>query len=147
VRVVCVTGPSDASVVTEAQVATLRKLLAGADRLLHGVCVGADMIAHRLALELGVPEIVGYPGCDENGESPKRFYAEYASLGSDVYREFPAEPYLDRNRRMAEESTEVAAVVRKPTYYRSGEWSTVVRARKLGRPVTLVLPDGSTLLR
>lgn len=136
-RDVCVTGPSTPP--SEAQMESLQRLLEGADRVRHGVCVGADRAGHAIALMLGTP-VTGHPGVDRSG-TPKR-RAQIPEGFFDDLRE--PKWFLDRNRDMAKECTEVVALVKQAGRYRSGEWNTITHARELGKPITLVLPDGTT---
>lgn len=135
-RVVTVTGHS--ATPSERQRDALRRLLAGADKVFHGVCVGADEAGHEIALDLGIP-VEGFPGFGADGRSPKRFSAAPHPL----YVEHGPLPYMDRNDLMVKgECTEVAALVHRPRFYRSGEWATINRAHRAGKRVTLITPDG-----
>lgn len=135
-RIVTVTGTSTSP--SLAQAGALVSLLKEASALHHGVCDGADHLAHVLARGLGVP-IYGHPGVDRNGMKKKR-----ALIPDDQFAElYESRWFLDRNRDMVIVSTEVVALVREPEWYRSGEWATIRLGEKLGVPVTLVLPDGT----
>jgi hypothetical protein len=50
-----------------------------------------------------------------------------------------AEAYRHRNVVLVSHGDALLAVVRRPTFYRSGEWMTVNIARRAGLPVSLVL--------
>ena len=53
-------------------------------------------------------------------------------------------PYLDRNKDIVDASTVLIATPDSPVErIRSGTWSTVRYARKLGRPILIIYPDGS----
>jgi predicted Rossmann fold nucleotide-binding protein DprA/Smf involved in DNA uptake len=105
--------------------------------LLHGGAIGADNEAHHRAIELGWRVNV-YPA---DGDA-----TWYNAIGG----EFPwgivysTQPPLVRNRIIAERCERLVVCPGEATEkLRSGTWMTVRAARKLGRPVTLVLPDGS----
>jgi len=54
----------------------------------------------------------------------------------------PEKPYTARNRDIVDETDQLVAAPKGLEYLRSGSWSTVRYARKQGKPVTLVRPDG-----
>lgn len=100
----------------------------------HGDCIGADEEAHGLARAFGF-RIVLHPPSDPR----KRAYCE-----ADTTRT-PAE-YLARNRCIVDEC---GLLVATPKQYadevRSGTWSTVRYAQRIGRDVIVILPDGRTV--
>lgn len=98
----------------------------------HGDCLGADDEAVILARDLGVPRVLGHP---PDNDSMRAF------VYSD--EEFEPQPYLMRNRDIVD-STDVliAAPYGTSETQRSGTWSTVRYARKLKRPIYIVLPRG-----
>jgi hypothetical protein len=56
----------------------------------------------------------------------------------------PERPYLDRNKDIVRETASLIAAPAEPEeQLRSGTWSTVRFARKQGKPVFLILPDGT----
>jgi hypothetical protein len=105
----------------------------GADWFHHGDCVGADAVAHSLARVLGLRVSI-HPPTDPR----QRAFCE----GAD--RVCPEEPYLDRNHRIVRETDVLIACPgeRQEVLRGSGTWSTVRYARKQGRPVIIVLPEG-----
>lgn len=134
------TGRSDP--VPAAQRESLRWLLKfmcdeeDAAELHHGDCVGADAVAHAIGLDLDL-EIVIHPPTDLK----KRAFCQGALIV------WPPRPYLDRNREIVHRSFVLVVAPRLAVEeLRSGTWSTVRYARRLGRPVVLVLPDGSRRL-
>jgi len=103
----------------------------------HGDCVGADAEADFVAHELSAKVIVHPPS------DPKlRAYCEPRDLAPDAPR---PKPYLARNKDIALRAVDglVAAPKEMSEVLRSGTWSTVRYARKLGRRVWLVFPDGT----
>jgi hypothetical protein len=100
----------------------------------HGDCIGADAGAHEIALILFRPIVVHPPDRDV-----KRAFCPNATEVRD-----PA-PYMVRNQAIVNETLLLVACPDGPEHLRSGTWSTVRYARKIGRPVVLITPDGSVL--
>ena len=128
---------------TDAQKDSVRKLLRTADELHHGDCVGADADAHRVALSLGLAVVVHPPDDDK-----KRFFCvPLCCEGSEnAATVLPPKPYLTRNKDIVRDTQwllacpgEVAEVIR------SGTWATVRAARKAGKNVVIVCPDGRAI--
>lgn len=141
---VVVTGHS--SRVSQRQADTLRRLLEGiAEKherffLHHGMCVGADEKAHLIACDLGLP-VIGHPGVSTIGESGRR-----ARLDPDTFvLIYEPEEYLTRNGVMVRMADECIGLVHRTTWYRSGEWATINRARAKPIPTTLIPPTGLRL--
>jgi hypothetical protein len=100
----------------------------------HGDCVGADSDAHDIAEMAGLVIFIHPP---EN-PSKRAFKVVPAS------RIKKPKPYLDRNKDIVIETEELIATPGEMTeQLRSGTWSTVRFARKIGRPVTIIFPDGT----
>jgi hypothetical protein len=122
--------------VTGEQVVTLKKLLAGAPSQLrvlhHGDAVGADELAALLATDLGF-RIICHPP-----DNPR--YRAFTA--SDEL--WPVKPYLERNRDIVNESTQVIACPKEYTeQLRSGTWATIRYARQVRKPLTIIWPDGT----
>lgn len=100
----------------------------------HGDCIGADAEAHELALYTA-QDIVVHPPIDER----KRAFCVGANV---VWREPLA--YLDRDRAIVDETIELFATpALMAEELRSGTWATIRYARKQGKPVTIIWPDGT----
>lgn len=98
----------------------------------HGDCVGADAQFHKLAADRGIKVHI-HPPVD-----PKL----QARLKGDISDE-PL-PYLERNRVIVRNANLLIAAPDSPTErVRSGTWSTIRYARKIGTHHTIVFPDGS----
>lgn len=97
----------------------------------HGDCIGADEMAHQLATSLGFRTIIHPP------TNPKK---RAFCIGDEIR---PAFDYLVRNCHIVNDSDLLLAT---PKYeveeLRSGTWSTVRYARKLQRPIYIIMPDG-----
>jgi hypothetical protein len=122
---------------TEAQRSALRGLLdGGAGEFHHGDCIGADSQAHDIASKCGY-RIVLHPPTNPS---------ERAWREAPGQRKRPEKPYLDRNKDIVRETVSLIAAPAEPEeQLLSGAWSTVRFARKMGRPVFLILPDGSVI--
>jgi hypothetical protein len=102
----------------------------------HGCCVGADDDAAFIVYELrhGRVSIVGHP-------PDKMAMIAERSLGTcdEVYDPLP---YIDRNHRIVDRCDVLVACPGGPEKLRSGTWATVRYARKQGKRVVIVWPDG-----
>jgi hypothetical protein len=104
----------------------------------HGCCVGVDEFAHdlchRLAHEVDREiRVVAHPPDDD-----KLVYKMSLNAGLVM----PPLPYLKRNRAIADRCDWLVALPDKPERLRSGTWSTVRYARRLGRPISILWADG-----
>lgn len=118
---------------TSAQAAGVRHelVVAGATWLHHGDCLGADAQAHSIAVDLGIETEIHPP----IGNSARAF-----CVGTITRR---TEPYADRNRNIVSATALlIAASVEMQEEQRSGTWSTVRYARRMGKPVVIIWPDG-----
>jgi len=97
-----------------------------------GDCVGADDDMYEIA---GAAEcyLTGHPPDNDKFRAFRHYHAE---------RE--PKPYLDRNHDIVDESDWMIATPEQfEEQQRSGTWSTVRYARKTGKPLCLVWPDGT----
>jgi hypothetical protein len=99
----------------------------------HGDCIGGDEEIHTVVKAKGW-RVVAHPALGVGGQ---RAYCE----GCDEVRD-PLPP-LDRNSNIIAETDEMIAMPDGPERLRSGTWSTIRRARKAGKPLTIIWPDGS----
>jgi len=100
----------------------------------HGDCIGADAEAHAVALDLGY-SVCGHPPLGGHG---LRAY----SKGFRVLCKHA--PPLERNHDIVNACDVLLAAPRRfKEELRSGTWATIRYARKLGKPVTIIFPDGS----
>jgi hypothetical protein len=95
----------------------------------HGDCVGADAEVAKLAYKLGFI-IVAHPPINEK----KRAFCQFNHV---VLRQ---REYLTRNRDIVDACKILVAVPYGPEILRSGTWSTVRYARRVGRTVDLIMP-------
>jgi len=114
----------------------LKALLAdGFDEFHHGLCIGADEQAARIAKRLGF-RVVAHPGLIRDPKNMK-YRSEFAE--NDETR--PEKPTIERDRDIVDEvELMLATPPTREELLRSGTWTTVRYARKVGRTVELVLP-------
>lgn len=99
----------------------------------HGDCLGADSEAHDIADECGYA-IILHPPSD-----PK--LRAWREVPRHMMR--PEAPYITRNRHIVDETTALIAAPAEPDEQpRGGTWSTVKYARRQGKAIVLILPDG-----
>ena len=99
----------------------------------HGDCVGADKTAHGIAGDLDMLTH-GHPA----DAAIHRAFCTFDRCES-------AKPYLERNRNIVDSTAVLVGCPRHPMeVQRSGTWATLRYARKVGKPVVIVLPDGVT---
>lgn len=118
----------------EQMIALQRKLAQrlDGDEFHHGMCIGADEQAHRIAHNYEI-SIVGHPPLI-NRYMMKVINAEFTK----IHR---ALPYLDRNRDIVDGCQHLYACPKEPEETRSGTWSTIRYARSRGKPVTIFWPN------
>lgn len=101
----------------------------------HGDCLGADADFHYLAKRAGAAVMIHPPS------DPK---LRARLVGDDIAEE---KPYLDRNRDIVNASTILVATPKESTPQgKGGTWFTIGYARLQGKRVTIVWPDGTTLI-
>lgn len=107
----------------------------------HGDCVGADAFFHDIVCSLGTG-IVSFDIHPCNIQS-KRAYCQLSHV--DACR--PAKPPILRNKDIVNASDFlIACPGEKHMKIRSGTWSTIRYAQRVGKMVTIVFPDGSKVL-
>jgi hypothetical protein len=100
------------------------------DWLHHGDCVGVDSELHDLAIARGIKIKIHPP------DNP----SHQAGRVGDVTA--APQPYTTRNRDIVNQSALLLAFPEGMERTRSGTWSTIRYARKQGKSVTVVTPDG-----
>lgn len=99
----------------------------------HGDCLGGDAAA-AAAARMRDFFVIAHPPVD---------FRLRAVTPSHEFRE--AKPYLERNHDIVDETDLLIAC---PAEYeeqlRSGTWATFRYARRIGRPVVMIWPDGTT---
>jgi len=120
---------------TDPQKSTLRDLLAGGSgEFHHGDCIGADSEAHDIAILCGYTVVLHPPT-----NPAKRAWRDVPQ-----HLKRTKKPYLARNQDIVTETASLIAAPADPVeQLRSGTWSTVRFARQRGKPVLLILPDGT----
>jgi hypothetical protein len=98
----------------------------------YGDCIGADKQAHEIAKSCGYSITIHAPI-----KSNLRAWCK-----GDV--EMPPRDYIARNRAIVDATQRlIVAPAGMAEELRSGTWSTVRYAKKVGKPVSIVFPDGS----
>lgn len=117
---------------TEAQKASVKTLFIGVHEVHLGDCIGADKDAHHIACIVGAKTIGHVPDIKN-----KRAYCIYDEERKPL-------PYLDRNRNIVDESDVLVATPKsRDEETRSGTWYTIRYARKQGKRIYIVFPDGT----
>lgn len=101
----------------------------------HGDCVGADAEFHELVV--GKMRVIIHPPDNPSKRARCKGYTEIREEKS----------YLERNKAIVNESQILIGLpVNCIEYARSGTWSTIRYARKIGRPIIIILPTGQVKL-
>lgn len=129
-------GMSDAQAKTLCRIIDRLKEL---DEFHHGDCVGADATASVLVFALKEAAFHHiHPASDVDYKNRAK------CVGHFFYDPMPA---LQRNSEIVDACDLLVAV---PEHYeeitRSGTWATIRQARKLGKPIVIIWPDGSTTM-
>lgn len=97
----------------------------------HGDCIGADNQIAYAARLIGF-YIIGHPPVIES----KRAFVQCDELRDPL-------PYLARNHKIVDAAEEMIATPGEfEEQLRSGTWATIRYARRLGKPIHVILPDG-----
>lgn len=97
----------------------------------HGDCMGADSDFHRIAASLGA-HVVGHIPID----NAMRAFCQVTEFAH-------PKPYAARNADIVRESDVMIACPAESTeQQRGGTWMTIRMARKAGKPLAIVWPDG-----
>jgi len=123
---------------TPQQRASFLNMLDVIDEFHHGDCIGADEEASILAAGINIEKIVTHPP-----ENPKaRAYFPLRKYHFDTCLE--PKPYLVRNHAIVDAcELLLAAPSGRTMVLRSGTWATVRYAIKVGKPYTILYPDGT----
>jgi hypothetical protein len=124
--------------ISDAARATLQRILGKMPspftELHHGDCTGADAAAHDIALAAGIDVVLHPPTI-----GLLRAYCKGATRTNNPVA------YLKRNYNIVEHTNHLIAIPASATpALRSGTWATIRHATRVGRSVTLILPDGTT---
>lgn len=120
---------------TAAQRGALRIFLCGTSgEFHHGDCVGSDSEAHDIADDCGYCIII----------HPPTNYSKRAWREVPRHLMRPEAPYLERNRSIVRNTIAlIATPAERDEQPRGGTWYTVRYARKFGRAIVLIFPDGT----
>lgn len=122
---------------TNHQYSTVYEMLSDLEgKARHGMCVGADKQFHDICRKLGF-YIIGHPGVTKTGKAWNR-------ADCDVDEIEPELSYLDRNTVIAQSCEYLIATPKEfEEELRSGTWSTIRRARRFDKDLSIVYPDGT----
>lgn len=110
----------------------------------HGDCAGVDEQAHAIAVKLGY-HIYVYP--PEN-DSYRAYCVNMFEPSIGVAIVMEPKPYLARNKDIVNACEHLIVVPDSAVERnRSGTWSTLQYAEKIGRQFTIITPDGSEPVR
>lgn len=105
-------------------------------RFHHGGCVGADYHAHMIAKQYGMTIVIHPPTNDK-----------HQAMGAVADELRDPKPYLDRNHDIVDESDFLIACPKSEVEIRrSGTWATVRYARRSGKRLMLIPPEGGNSL-
>lgn len=101
----------------------------------HGCCVGADTQCADLVLDTQAHSLmVGHPST---------LSGHYSRLAAGICNSLlPARPPLERNRDIVDTCDVLLACPKGPEEVRSGTWATIRYARKCGKRIVIVWPNG-----
>lgn len=101
----------------------------------HGDCIGADVEFHRMAMRLKL-EVFKHPAI----EIPPSYQRAYCEGGVELGAKDP----LVRNRDIVDAvDVMIAAPAHSHEVLRSGTWTTIRYAKRIGRHLIIVYPDGA----
>jgi len=101
------------------------------DWIHHGDCLGADRMAHDIAVRFGIKTHIHPP---TNGK-----YRAFCK-GDQKEKRYD---YLVRDQNIVNRSEMLIAIPSHPETLRSGTWATVRRARKKGIEIHIIWTDGN----
>lgn len=114
---------------TSRQRKLFREQIVGATELHHGDCIGGDEELHCIAKELGLRIVIHPPKVID-----KRAFCTFDEISRPL-------DYLDRNKNIVLDTDILLGFPRSNREeLRSGTWSTIRFARKLGRKYLVILP-------
>lgn len=112
-------------------------------RVHHGDCVGADATLHRQARAMGISRIIHPSNIDAKRAFSHRSDAEWPGQAAKTTI-LDALPPLDRNKNIVDRSGILLAHPKSDREeQRSGTWSTVRYARRIGRHIIVIWPNGT----
>lgn len=107
------------------------RMLEGVEVGIHGDCIGADADFHEIAMKRDLT--VHLLPCTL---SQQRAYCSGHSVAQ-------PRPPLERNRAIVDSSEVVIACPKGAEESRSGTWATIRYAKKVGKSLYIVWPDGT----
>lgn len=125
------TGTQHGMTVDQWETAAMKLL--GADWLHHGDCIGGDKQMHEVAERFKIKTAL-FPPTNES----KRAFCK----GDIIY---PPKDYISRNHDIVYTVSRMIAAPREfEERLRSGTWATIRYTLRVGKPLLIVWPDGTT---
>jgi hypothetical protein len=101
----------------------------------HGLCIGSDEQAAKIAKELGY-YVVAHPGYSPKNPTSRLFRSDFD--GNDGMRR--EKPFVKRDHDIVDESDCMIGTPLGPEETRSGTWTTLRYAKKKGKPRDIIYP-------
>lgn len=112
----------------------LNVLRAVDDSFIHGDCIGCDALAHDIAAHFDYRIYI----------RPCTIRSKRAFRKDKVFHLYTPEDPMKRNTKIVEDGRMLVATPRQfKEVTKSGTWATIRRARRIGRPILYIWPDGS----
>lgn len=114
-------------------VLTSEVIVANPHEFHDGDCVGSDEEAHDIVTKAIGCRMVGHPPDNDKARAHCMYDMNYLP-----------KPYLDRNREIVDDVDHIIATPNTmKEKERGGTWYTIRYARKQGRKLTIIYPDGT----
>jgi len=101
----------------------------------HGLCIGSDDQAARIAKELGY-YVIAHPGYNPRNPTSRLFRSDFD--GNDEVR--PEKPFVKRDHDIVDESDCMIGTPLGPEEVRSGTWTTLRYSKKKKKPRDIIYP-------
>jgi hypothetical protein len=108
----------------------------GAVEFRHGLCIGADEQAARIAKELGY-RVIAHPGYNPKNPAGRMYRSDFDENDEVL----PEKPFVPRDHDIVDETQRLIAAPRSQTEeIRNGTWTTVRYARTKHKDIDMVYP-------
>jgi len=106
----------------------------------HGMCIGSDKQAHDMVTKLKMERTKNGKGDIKRAGHPPKYKGSMADCECDILMK--ADEYLVRNHNIVDHTDVLVATPDTKEKIRSGTWSTVRYARKLGKKIYIIHKNG-----